>query len=230
MMTQKTDVLELGYFMDGPDDSALASYQALIRTIDDGMILPSEWTAADGEGGPIGLADSALGSIRYISFTEIPEDGNGLWGMGGCGLGFSQAFLTQQGVDAVNYLVLGEDIPYPDPAGWLREMLADMHENPEEYGLLQAHARTAQQVLEDDPALRTALRERIAGYTNATRAFNEIIHPDMALEELPGEWRGTQPVFFTLDDVQTVYVNTTEEVSHFRMMYPSYRGTFVALC
>lgn len=231
MTMQKTDVLELGYFIDTADECPKASYDTLVKTIDDGVILPTAWAVTNEEGEPISLIDVTLGCAQYVSFVEIPTQGNDPWPLGSYGLGFSQAFLQQQDVDPVQYLVYGEDVPWLDPVDWLQERLVDFHRNPEDYLYMREHLHTAIETLRHDPEKQQVLREMIAEQANDTRTYYEVLLPDDALEitedALLREWRGTAPVHFTLDDIQTVYVSSLDDVNSFRTRYPRYKGTFV---
>lgn len=232
MLTQTANPLELGYFMDEADggESRLMDYRALVRTVEDGMILPSRWETVTAENGAGGFLDAALGYTRYASFLEIPEQGADVWAEGGYGLGFSQAFLERQGVDPVTYLVLGEDVPWRDPAAWMHERLQTLHDDPDaSFPFLEGQGHAALKTIRDDPQKQAILRAKIAEHANHARTYYEVVHPD----ELPKaffEWRSTEPVHFSLRDVQTVYVSTVDEVSHFRLLYPDYEGTFVAFC
>lgn len=233
MTMQHTKALELGHFIDEVTDSPMTNYQALVRTIDDGVILPSEWVTVDDEGESISVLDAVLGLTKYVSFVEIPEEGGELTGIGSYGLGFTQDFLERQGVDTVQYLVLDEDMSWEHPVDWVADKLEGLYENPELYQMVREHAQTAIQTLREDPEKQAVLRERITERANDTRTYYEVVDVedvDGAPEEaFLKEWRGTEPVHFTLSDVQTVYVSTTAEVEHFRTMYPQYQGTFVVL-
>lgn len=85
---QKTEVLELGYFIEGTDRGDPAGFELLVHTMQEGEILPCLW-AWD--------TDEALTQAR-VPFVEIPVEGDvNMWPMGCYGLGFSQAFLQRQG-------------------------------------------------------------------------------------------------------------------------------------
>lgn len=226
MTMQKTKVLELGYFIDEMEASPMRNYQALVRTIDDGVILPSQWVTVDEDGEPVGMADAVLGCAEYASFVEIPED-CAQWDTGSYGLGFTQEFLENQGVEFVEYIVLGEDIPWINPADWLEERVVALHEEePATLEYIRGHARKIMHTLKNDPEKQAMLREWVMGRVSDMRTYYEVVYPDT---EGLLEWRGTQPIHFTLADVQTVYVASVEEVGHFRAMYPQYNGTFVVL-
>lgn len=225
-MTTKTKALELGYFVTELADSPTRNYQALIRTIEDGVILPSEWITVDETGEPAGMMDVALGCAQYISFTEIPEQDGLLWDSDIHGLGFTQDFLENQGVEPVEYLTLSDLLERREAAGMLAGELEALADDPDAYLYVQSHLRTIAQHVQEDPEKQALLRERIAAHANDLRTYHEVVDED---DDIPREWRVTQAVHFTLDDVQTVYVASSEEVCQFRLMYPSYQGTFVIL-
>lgn len=228
---QKTNVLELGYFFDEPDLHPQGNYPMLVQTLEDGLILPCEWETVIGNGEMVNMLDVFLGYTKFASFWEIPKDSAPLFAHGPYGLGFTQDFLESQNVDPVQYLLLGEDnLPY-SLLEWTSQ--AQTEENAEVADYLREKARTAIEKLKADPSRRALLREKIAWHANMTRTYYELVRPD-DLPKSPDdamlqEWRGTEPVQFTLDDVQTIYLAKSDEIPHFRLMYPSFQGTFVAL-
>lgn len=231
MIMQKTDVLELGYFIDKTDLRPQGDYQTLVQTIEDGLILPCEWETVIGDGERVNLLDVVLGYTKFASFWEIPKDAETLCAHGQYGLGFSQDFLEAQDVDPVQYLLLGEDAFPPALLEWTLQ--EKVEENAEMLHYLQEKALTAYKTLKDDPIKRARMREKIAWHTNNTRTYYELVHQDDLAESAEGsmlqEWRGTEPIQFTLDDVQTIYLAKPDDIPHFRLMYPSFQGTFVAL-
>lgn len=226
----KTDVMELGYFIDETNNEQTEGYRTLLGMIDDGMILPSLWVTVDEDGEPIGLMDITIGYAEYTSFIEIPGDDSVLRVIGKHGLSFTPAFLERQGVECVQYLIVQEDVLQVDPALWIHDKLEILRENPEAAEFLREAAKIAMQRLKDDPEMRARLRERIAEHINVARTYHEVVlagEDDHA--KSPKEWRSMAPVQFTLNDIQTIYVANAEETENFKLMYPAYQGAFVTL-
>lgn len=229
MAMSKTTILELGYFIDDLNQPSIVNYQTLVRTVEDGVVLPSLWTSVDEGGNPNSLMDAALGCTEFVSFVEIPEDGAELQYMGSYGLGFAQDFLARQGVDPVEYILFDGDALLADSADWLQDRLTGAHENPGIPQFAREQMQKAFLTLRENPKKQAMLHDRIAIHVNDTRTYYEIVRPNMLDDNSLAEWRGTQPIHFTLDDIQTVYVASIDEVSHFRLMYPGYTGTFAVL-
>lgn len=233
MMTQKSKVLELGYFLDQLDLEGTTTVDTLLATLEEGVILPVMWETVDEDGDPIGLLDSVVGPVQFSSFVEIPRMCNDEWDFGRYGLGFTQAFLEAQDVSPVNYIEVDSDIMEIDRETLVRNGLEQLLENWDSVQDIRHKAKTAMKVLQNDPEKGAYVHDMILNYTNETRTFYELVEMDddgeSGFDDSFAEWRGTGPIHFTLDDVQTIYVANLEDITAVRTMYPQYRGTFVVL-
>lgn len=226
MEKTNTNTVELGYFVTELDESPLRNFQALVKTIEDGVILPSEWTTVNDDGEMISIVDATLGGAQYITFTEISDENCMLWETDVHGLGFTQDFLVSQGVEPVEYLTLDDIMEHREAIRSLDGGLEVLAEYPGAYHFVRSRLRTLALDIRNDPAKQALLRARLAEHANDLRTYHEVIDED---DEMPLEWRVTQPIHFTLQDIQTVYVASTEEVDQFQLMYPDYHGAFVVL-
>lgn len=234
MMLRKNDVLELGYFIDDEEMDTDAALLALERTLEDGVILPSLWEMVDEEGEPISILDAVIGYNEFSSFAEIPREGIAQSIPGLYGIGFTQDFLEEQGVSPVTYITIDPDEDGFDQETLVKNGLESVLDNWDSFQYLRRQASASLQSLRDDPERRAYVHEMIVNYANDTRTYYELIHED-DLSLLDGgdafahEWRGTDPIHFTLSDVQTLYVGSIGDVATLRARFPLYRGTFVVL-
>lgn len=232
-MTQKSKVLELGYFLDQLDTEGPATVDCLLATLEEGVIRPVQWETVDEQGDPISLLDSVVGPVQFSSFVEIPRMVGDQWDFGRYGIGFTQDFLEAQDVAPVSYLEIDADLMEIDRETLVRNGLEQLLESWDSVQDIRHKAKTAMTVLRNDPEKGAYVHDMILNYTNETRTFYELVEVDRddesGLDDFFAEWRGTAPVHFTLEDVQTIYVATLEDVAAVRSRYPQYRGTFVVL-
>lgn len=234
MMLRKNDVLELGYFIDDDEIDNGDALQALVDTLDDGLILPCLWERVSDAGKPVSLLDAVTGYNEFSSFVEIPREGIAQSIPGLYGIGFTQAFLEEAGVAPVTYVTIGEDEDGLDRETLIKGGLESLLDNWDSFQYLRKQAPDALQSLRNDPDRQAYVHEMIIGYANDTRTYYELIHEDdlSALDSgdaFAHEWRGADPIHFTLADVQTLYVGSIGDVSVLRTRYPNFRGTFVVL-
>lgn len=231
MMKQK--VMELGNFVGDWEGTQEENFAALQQTLREGMILPSAWQIVDEDGNPDSALDDLFGCCEFISFMEIPEDAQALPRLSGYGIGFTSAFLEEQGVEPVNYISVDPDE--------IKSTIIDMWENMDNDSFLEMTesaqhfhrvARTAIDNVRRDPIKRAMLREVILNYANDKRTYYEIVPvtgDEEAEQDAINEWRGVAPVQFTLADIQSIYVSSPEDVSTLRVLFPEYDGTFIIL-
>lgn len=234
MQMQKEKIMELGNFVgeyNGVPEDNLAE---LIETLEDGVILPCAWQAVDAEGKAIGRLDNVLGHCEFVSFVEIPTEGDALPAVSGYGLGFKPEFLQAQAVEPVTYLYIEQETILEGAKAITqtieeRHMLAP-HESLQYFRGLAGAAFSGFGQLSGRHAF---LHQMVLAHANDKRTYCEIIPVDdidaAPAEDMLHEWRGTAPVHFTLDDIQTIYVGSLEDVTALRQAYPGYTGTFTIL-
>lgn len=228
-MLDTRTALELGYFI-GEDEEA--TLNDLMGTLDDGVIMPSLWEVVDENGEPASVLDALIGCTEFVSFTEISSSGLRELETRPYGIGFSQAFLAAQEVDQVTYIPAPGEGMWPDRETLIRDGLEDLLANWDSLQYLRKQTSTALRTLREDPEKRAIVHQMIVEQANNTRTYYELVPVDALPEDGAPEsveWRTTEPVHFTLGDVQTIYVRTMDDVVTLRNRYPAYGGVYVVL-
>lgn len=234
MVQNVTDAMELGFFIDGVEERSESAFGELLSVLGDRVILPSMWQVVDEDGAPASVLDSLIGYNRFVSFHEIAGTEEAPWTPGVYGLGFTRDFLQGQGVAAVTYLTIDPDEAALTRDALIRNGLETILENWDSFQYFRRRAAASARSLQSDPERQAFVHEMVVHYANDTRTYYELVHAEDAMRMEEGEafvqeWRGMEPIKFSMDDVQTIYVATAGEGATVRRLCPSYAGEIVAL-
>lgn len=234
--TEHTDVLELNHFVGDYDYTDEENFDLLLETLENGVILPSAWATVDDEG-ELMLLDGILGHCEYVSLVETPQNAEDIAECTRSGIGFKPEFLAAQGAQPVTYL----PIPSGDALAENVELQHTLHDafsrGHRHFLRLRESNGPIMAALLEDEEMRERIYDALATRANARRSMYELVviddldvsEGDIDSEFGPREWRSTGPVYFTMRDIQTLYVPSTAYINVIRRRFPAYSGTFTVM-